>query len=58
MINWDTLISSTIIIALILGFWAKISRQTIPELLASIRDMINDKKEDSVEYAEEVISYE
>ena len=58
MINWDVIISATIIIALILGFWAKISKQTIPELLGSIRDMINDKKEDSIEYAEEVISYD
>jgi len=55
--NWDGIITSVIIIALILGFWAKMSHQTIPELFSSIREMIADKGEDSVEYAGEVIEY-
>jgi len=55
--NWDGIITSVIIIALILGFWAKMSHQTIPELFSSIKEMIADKGEDSVEYAGEVIEY-
>ncbi len=50
MIDWDWLISATILIVLGLGFWAKLSRQTIPELLASIRDAFSDKSEESMDY--------
>ena len=54
MIDWDWIISATILIVLGLGFWAKLSRQTIPELLASIKEALSDKGEDSVEYVEQV----
>ncbi len=50
MIDWDWLISATILIVLGLGFWAKLSRQTIPELLASIKDAFSDKSEESMDY--------
>ena len=56
MITWDTVITATIIIALILAVWAKVSNQTIPELLGSIKDHLSDKGEESMEYATEVIS--
>ena len=49
-LNWDTLISATILIVLGLGFWARLSRQTIPELLAAIRDAFSDKSEESMDY--------
>ena len=55
--NWDWIISVTIIVALILGFWAKISHQTIPELFASIREMVSDKTEDSVESIGGIVPY-
>lgn len=58
MIDWDFIISGTIIIALILGFWAKISGQTIPELIKSIMEIITDRGEETVEYAEEVIAHD
>ncbi len=53
-IDWDWVISATILIVLGLGFWAKLSRQTIPELLASIKEALSDKGEDSYEYVEQV----
>ena len=49
-LNWDTLITATILIVMGLGFWAKLSRQTIPELLASIREAFTDGSEESIEY--------
>lgn len=49
-LNWDTLISATILIVLGLGFWARLSRQTIPELLASIKEAFSDKSEESMDY--------
>ncbi len=51
-LNWDWLISATILIVLGLGFWAKLSRQTIPELLAAIRDAFSDRSEESLDYVE------
>lgn len=58
MVDWDWLISATIIITLLLGFLAKISRQTIPELIGDIMDRVKGKSEDSIDYATEVVSYE
>ena len=53
-INWDWLIGLAIIVGLILAIWAKISQQTIVELLKDIRDFAQGKGEDTVEYANEV----
>ena len=54
--NWDTLISAVILIVLGLGFWARISNQTIPELFRGIKEALEESREDSYEYAEDVIS--
>lgn len=56
--NWDSLIAAGIIIALALGFWAKISRQTVPELIGSLIDRMKGTTEDTIDYATEVVSYE
>ena len=58
MIDWDWVLAASIIIALILTIWAKISHQTIPELLAAIKDVIEDRREESVEYASEVVIHD
>lgn len=42
----DTLIAITVVVGLILAIWARISKQSIPELLSSIMELIKDKKED------------
>jgi len=54
MVNWDTLIAVTIILVLALGFWARISRQTIPELIGNIIERVRGAGEDSVDYATEI----
>ena len=55
--SWDWLIAGSIIIGLVLAIWAKVSQQTIVELLADIRDFLQDRKEDTIdnlEYVNEV----
>lgn len=54
MMNWEWLISATVLIVLGLGFWAKISKQTIAELIADIIDRLKGTSEDSVDYATEI----
>lgn len=46
MINWDSVISFLIIIFIILVAWARISQQTIKEVIIDIKDMIKGKSED------------
>jgi len=47
--SWDWVISFAIIVALILTIWAKVSRQTIGELMGDIKDKLTDKGEDVVD---------
>ena len=54
MVSWDWIISATIILVLALGFWSKISRQTIPELIRDLIDKAKGTSEDSVDYAMEI----
>lgn len=50
--SWDGLVAVIIIVGLILAIWAKISQQTIVELLTDIKDMLQDKKDDARENLE------
>lgn len=56
--NWDTIIAVVIILALVLGFWARIARQTIPEVVMGIIDAIRGKAEDGKEYVQETMIYD
>lgn len=49
--NWDWVITVTIIVFLGLALWARIGRQTIPELLRDISDYFKEKKEEAIEPA-------
>ena len=53
-INWEWLISAVIIIAIVLAIWAKVSRQTIPELFAGIKEGLQGDTEDNMEYVNSV----
>lgn len=53
--SWDWLISILIIAGLILAFWAKMSRQTVGELLADIKERLSGQTEETVNYATEVV---
>lgn len=50
----DTILAFVIIIGLVLAIWAKISQQTIVELLKDIRDMGRDKSEEALEPAMDI----
>ena len=56
--NWDTLISAAIIITLILAVLARVSKQTIAELIMSIVDVIKGKTEEGTEYVQETVIYD
>lgn len=43
---YDWLISALIILALILVIWAKVSHETVPELIGGLFDIAKEKKED------------
>ena len=49
--------STAIIVALIIVIWAKVSHKTVPELIKEIIEVIKGAKEDSADYATEVIDY-
>ena len=56
--NWDFLISAIIIIGLILAIWAKMSQETVVELLRDIREFISESRENAAEKSQELIIYE
>lgn len=56
--NWDWLISASIIIGLILIIIARVTGQTIVELLRDIRDFLRESKEDAIERGQELVYYE
>ena len=56
--NWDGLIAGLISGGLILSIWAKISKQTIGELIGDISSRIRGTKEDTQEYVQDVMVYE
>ena len=53
--EWDTIVSILIIGGLILTIWARVSHQTITELLRDIIDLLKNKKEDAEEYTSDVL---
>ncbi len=46
MVNWDSVVSFLIILAIVLGGWAKVTNKTIPEIVQDIKDMIKGKSEE------------
>lgn len=56
--NWDLVINALILITLGLVFAARITKQTISELLGGIRDFINGTREEAIERGEELLYYE
>lgn len=57
--NWDFLITGGVMIGLVLMVWARISNQTIAEVISDIKDMIFGGVEEGVEeIRDEVIMYE
>lgn len=51
----DLVITATIIGALVLAIWAKISGQTVIELIRDITEYFREQKENTIEKGEEII---
>ncbi len=49
---YDTLIAIVIILVLLLIVISKITKQTIPEFIGQMIDLINEKKEEGLEHIE------
>lgn len=53
--EWDTIVAILIIGGLILTVWARVSHQTITELLRDIIDLLKQRKEDAEEYTSDIL---
>ncbi len=56
--NWDWAISGTIIIWLFITIAAKMTRQTIPDLLNGLKDFATGAGEDALERGEDLAYYD
>ena len=54
---WDWIITILVLLGFILAVWARVSGQTIGEVLKQIRDFIRETRESGEEYTDDVISY-
>lgn len=54
--EWDTIVAILIIAVLVLTIWARVSHQTITELLRDIIDLLKQKKEDTEEYTSDILT--
>lgn len=54
---WDWIITILVLVGFILAVWARVSNQTIGEVLKQIRDFIRETRETGEEYTDDVISY-
>jgi len=45
---WDISITGIVLISLALAIWAKVSNQTIPELLSEIKEIFRDNTEEYI----------
>jgi len=54
---WDWIITILVLVGFILAVWARVSGQTIGEVLRQIREFIRETRESSEEYTDDVISY-
>lgn len=53
--EWDTIVAVLIIAGLVLTIWARVSHQTITELLRDIIDLLKQRKEDAEEYTSDIL---
>ena len=58
MVDWDFIVGTLIIVSLILICWAKVSKQTVKEVIVDITNMLKGGGEEIEEKAEEVVIYE
>jgi hypothetical protein len=56
--NWDSIIGFVIVVFFILIIWARVSKQTVVEVIGDIKDMISGGKDEVEEQVEGVTIYE
>jgi len=56
--NWDFIVGIFVIVLIVLIVWAKVSKQTVAEVIGDIKDMLFGGAEEIQEKTEEVMMYE
>lgn len=57
-INWDPLISGGILVAIAIWLICAVTKQTLPELIIAIKEIINGTGESALEKGEELLYYD
>lgn len=55
--NWDFVVSFIVIVGLVLIVWAKVSKQTVGEVIVSIKEMLSSGKDEVEDKMYEVVEY-
>ena len=56
--NYDSLVSFIIIITIILVGWAKVTKQTVAEVIGDIKDIISGGREEAEDRVDDIYSYD
>ena len=57
-VNWDPIINGLVMILVSLWLICAVTKQTLPELINSVKEIINGSGEDALEKGEELLYYE
>ena len=56
--SWEWIIGAVVMIMIVLVIWAKVSNQTIGDVIRDISDFIGEKKDSMQDKAIEVVTYD
>lgn len=57
-INWDPIINGGVLISVVIWFASLLTKQTLPEMIQTVMDLINGTKDDVLEKGEELVYYD
>ena len=57
-INWDPIINGAVLVLALIWIICLVTKQTLPELIQSIKDIINGTGDDALEKGEELLYYD
>ncbi len=56
--NWDPIVNAVVMILVALWLICAVTKQTLPELISSVKDIINGTGEDALEGGEKLLYYD
>ena len=57
-INWDPIVNAGVMILVALWLICAVTKQTLPELISSVKDIINGTTDDALEGGEKLLYYD